>query len=70
LAKDDALARERTVLFIGSRYASAAFARRRTADPGEDYWHWGTCYDADLVMEATLTLVRRLPSGTADSLRT
>jgi EAL domain-containing protein (putative c-di-GMP-specific phosphodiesterase class I) len=60
VAKDDPLARERTILFVGSRYGGAAFARRRTADTGEDYAEWGTCYNADAVIEAALALVHRL----------
>ena len=62
LAGADPLVREHTVLFVGSRYGSGAFSRRRTAGPGTDLVDAGTSYDADRVIEAMLTLVNRLPS--------
>jgi len=64
LADNDPLARERTVLFVGTHYGSGVFARRRTAGPEDDSWEGGTCYDPDRVVEATLTLVQRLPTAT------
>jgi hypothetical protein len=62
LSDTDPLVRERTVLFVGSRYGSGAFSRRRTAAPGDEMVDAGTSYDADRVIEAMLTLVNRLPS--------
>ncbi|MEV0718783.1 EAL domain-containing protein [Asanoa sp. NPDC050611] len=58
LAGDDPLTGERTVLFVGSRHGSAAFARRGPGDALEA----GACYDPEHVIEAMLTLVNRLPS--------
>ncbi|WP_203702724.1 EAL domain-containing protein [Asanoa iriomotensis] len=52
----DPLAQERTVLFLGSRYGRAAFARRN----GSGALDAGTCYDPERVIEAMLTLVNRL----------
>ncbi|SNT63440.1 EAL domain, c-di-GMP-specific phosphodiesterase class I (or its enzymatically inactive variant) [Asanoa hainanensis] len=57
LTDDDPLLTERTVLFVGSRYGSGAFARR-----DGDTLHAGTCYNPERVIEAVLTLVNRLPS--------
>ncbi|WP_203717349.1 EAL domain-containing protein [Asanoa siamensis] len=57
LLETDPLVHERTVLFVGSRYGSAAFARRHG-----DTLDAGTCYDPEHVIEATLTLVNRLPA--------
>ncbi|SNT20200.1 EAL domain, c-di-GMP-specific phosphodiesterase class I (or its enzymatically inactive variant) [Asanoa hainanensis] len=55
LAADDPLVHERTVLFIGSHYASGVFAREQ-----DDGFEAGVCYDRERVVEATLPLVRRL----------
>ncbi|GIF62018.1 hypothetical protein Ais01nite_00530 [Asanoa ishikariensis] len=57
LSDDDPLIGERTVLFVGSRYGSAAFARRT-----DGTLHAGTCYNPERVIEAVLTLVNRLAS--------
>ncbi|GIF75950.1 hypothetical protein Asi02nite_54680 [Asanoa siamensis] len=61
LSANDPLVRERTVLFVGSRYGSGAFAHRGSTDPLDGY-RAGVCYDADKVIEAMLTLVNRLPN--------
>ncbi|MEV4619568.1 hypothetical protein AB0J74_12765 [Asanoa sp. NPDC049573] len=66
LAESDPLAHERTLLFVGSHYGSGFFARRRTDDPGEQTWLCGTCYDYDRIVEATLTLIHRIPMPPAD----
>ncbi|MEV4537530.1 EAL domain-containing protein [Asanoa sp. NPDC049518] len=57
LTDDDPLISERAVLFVGSRYGSAAFARR-----SGDTLYAGTCYNPERVVEAMLTLVNRLPA--------
>jgi EAL domain-containing protein (putative c-di-GMP-specific phosphodiesterase class I) len=62
LTDSDPLIRERTVLLVGSRHGSGAFAHRHTTDPGDSVLDAGTSYDADSVIEAMLTLVNRLPS--------
>ncbi|MEV4622522.1 EAL domain-containing protein [Asanoa sp. NPDC049573] len=61
LADTDPLLRERSVLFVGSRYGSGTFARRHGSNP-RDAYRAGVCYDAEKVIEAMLTLVNRLPS--------
>ncbi|MDG4822724.1 EAL domain-containing protein [Asanoa sp. WMMD1127] len=58
LAADDPLAHERSVLFIGSHYASGVFARE--SDGG---FEAGVCYDRERIVAATLPLVRRLRTG-------
>ncbi|GIF64814.1 hypothetical protein Ais01nite_28490 [Asanoa ishikariensis] len=55
LAADDPLVHERTVLFIGSHYASGVFAREHA-----DGFEAGVCYDRERVVASTLPLVRRL----------
>ncbi|MDG4824941.1 EAL domain-containing protein [Asanoa sp. WMMD1127] len=67
LDHDDVLARERTVLFAGTRYGSGAFGRRPTHDRGDDSLDAGTCYDAECVIEAMLALVGRLPAMSTDT---
>ncbi|GIF78050.1 EAL domain-containing protein [Asanoa siamensis] len=62
LADRDPLVKERTVLFVGSRYGSGAFARRRTPNASDDAYDAGTCYNADRIIEAVLTMVNRLPT--------